>query len=519
MTIVQAGSVNVAALVVPGVTVQVQPPATQFINGVPTNGLGIVGTAVWGPVNSPVNVGTPAAAQAIFGPLQPRTFDLTTPVNTAAQQGANNFTLVRVTDGTDTAATIEVQTNCISFTSKYTGSFGNQIQVTVAPGAQTGTFQVTVAAPGLVPENYPNIGSGLSGNALWVAIANAINNGNTAFRGPSRIIVATAGAGTTAPASATYTLAGGTDGVTSITTAVMVGVSTAPRTGMFALLNTGVSVAMLSDLSDESSFAAQIAFGLANGIYMVGVSPSGDEIATAVSNKAADGVDSYAFKFLFGDWIFWLDTVNNVQRLVSPQGFAAGFLSALSPQSSPLNKPLQGIIGTQKSMSNQQYAQADLQTLIGAGIDVIANPSPGGAYFSLQSGHNSSSNPIIHGDAYTRMINFLAATFNVGVGQFVGMLDSPTVQASLLASLSAFLDNLASQGMIGNSLGTTPYSVSINAALNPPSQIALGNLQVSVQVQFLAVIEQLLINVQGGSSVQIASVGVSSQTAGTSAQA
>ena len=48
MGIVQSGSINVAALVVPGVTVQVQPPATQFINGVPTNGLGIVGTASWG---------------------------------------------------------------------------------------------------------------------------------------------------------------------------------------------------------------------------------------------------------------------------------------------------------------------------------------------------------------------------------------------------------------------------------------------------------------------------------------
>src|SRR5580700_10343715 len=189
MPIVQPGSINLAALVVPGVTVQVLNPATQFINGVPTNGLGIVGTATWGPVNSPVNVGTPAQAQAVFGPLQNRIYDLTTPVNTAAQQGANNFTLVRVTDGTDMAATIAVLTNCITFTSKYTGSFGNGTQVTVAPGSQTGTYQVTVGAPGLTPENFNNIGSGLSGNALWIAIAAAINNGNTALRGPSNIIV------------------------------------------------------------------------------------------------------------------------------------------------------------------------------------------------------------------------------------------------------------------------------------------------------------------------------------------
>jgi phage tail sheath protein FI len=291
----------------------------------------------------------------------------------------------------------------------------------------------------------------------------------------------------------------------------MVGVSTTPRTGMFALLNTGVSVAMLADLTDETSFPSQIAFGLANGVEMVGVSVSGDQISTAIANKASNGIDSFGFKFLFGDWVFWLDTINNQQRLVSPQGFAVGELVALSPQNSPLNKQLQGIIGTQKSLSNQQYSNADLQALIGAGIDVIANPSPGGSYFSLQAGHNSSSNPLQHGDAYTRMINFLAVTFLTGMGQFVGDLDSPTIQAELLATLSAFLDNLADQGMIGNSKGTTPYAVFIDPDLNPDSQIALGNLQISAQVQFLAVIENLIINVQGGSSVQIQSVGITAQ--------
>jgi hypothetical protein len=509
--IVPAGSINLAAQVVPGVTVQVQPPATQFINGVPTNGLGIVGTASWGAVNSPVNFGTPAEGQAQFGPLQPRLFDLMTAVSIAAQQGANNFTCVRVTDGTDTAATVEVQVNCLALTSKHTGSFGNSTKVTIAAGSQAGTFQVTVSAPGLVPENFNNIGAGLAGNALWVAIANAINNGNTALRGPSQIVVASAGVGTTVPAPATLSLAGGTDGVANITTATMVGVSTTPRSGMSALLNTGISVAMLADLVDETSFPSQIAFGLANGVEMVGVSVSGDQISTAIANKASNGVDSFAFKLLFGDWVFWLDTVNNQQRLVSPQAFAAGELVSLSPQNSPLNKQLQGIIGTQKSMSNQQYSNADLQALIGAGIDVIANPSPGGSYFSLQSGHNSSSNPLQHGDAYTRMINFLSTTFLAGMGIFVGQLDSPTVQATILATLSAFLDNLADQGMIGNSQGTTPYSVTIDPALNPPSQIALGNLQISAQVQFLAVIENLIINVQGGSSVQVASVGVTPQ--------
>ena len=71
-------------------------------------------------------------------------------------------------------------------------------------------------------------------------------------------------------------------------------------------------------------------------------------------------------------------------RLVSPQGFAAGRLANLSPEQSGLNKPLYGIAGSQKSGAPganlvSSYADAELQTLFQAGIDVIANPQPGGA--------------------------------------------------------------------------------------------------------------------------------------------
>jgi hypothetical protein len=513
MPISQAGALNTAALTVPGAYISIVPPAPTFLNGVPSNIEGIVGTASWGPENSPTFVGNPQQYQAIFGNLQNRLFDMGTALNLSVQQGASNFACVRVTDGTDTAASVLIQANCLTLTSIYSGSNGNNTVGIVGPGSQSGTFQVTVSIPGLAPENYNNIGAGLAGNALWLAIAAAINNGNTALRGPSQIVVATAGAGSTAPASASYNLAGGTDGANGITTSMMVGSNATPRTGMFALQNTGASVAMLADLTDFTSFPTQIAFGLANGMQMVAASVSGDNIAACAAAKAAGGVDSYAFKLILGDWVYWLDTVNNLTRLVSPQAAYCGLKVNQSPQNSPLNKRLQGVVGTQKSISKQVYSQADIQQLVAAGIDVIANPSPGGAYFSFQTGHNTSSNPLIHGDAYTSMINFIAATLNLGMGPFVGLLDDPDVQKNALASISSFLDNLAEQKIIGNAKGTTPYSVQIDPKNNPDSQLALGYLQITVQVQFLAVIEILLINVQGGSSVQIQSIATLPQAA------
>jgi phage tail sheath protein FI len=505
MPVTQQGQINTTALVVPDLYVQIVPPQTQYINGVPTNILGIVGTASWGPTNSPTVVGNMAQYAAIFGPVMPRKYDLGTPLAAAIMQGANNFRVVRVTDGTDTAALIAVLTNCITFTSKYTGSFGNQISVTVGPGSQANTQKVVVAAPGLVPECFDNIGLGLTGNALWVAIANAINNGTNALRGPSQLIVASAGVGTTAPVNTatSYALAGGTDGTATLTASVLLGVDTVPRKGMYALRNTGASVAMLADTDDNTSWAAQIAFGLAEGIYMILAGPSGDTISNAVTVKGTAGVDSYAAKLLFGDWVYWLDTYNNQLRLISPQGFIAGLLANLSPQNSTLNKQLQGIVGTQKTYANQQYSSAELQLLGSAGIDLITNPVPGGSYFGARFGHNTSSNPMVHGDNYTRMTNYIAYTLNGGMGGFVGKLQSPTVRQQAQDTISAFLSNLEQQGMIGDADGGAAFSVVLDKGNNPPSRVALGYMQCDVKVKYLSVIEFFLINVEGGQSVQV----------------
>ncbi|MDE3022873.1 MAG: phage tail protein, partial [Pseudomonadota bacterium] len=498
---VQSGSVNTTALIVPDVWVQIVPPSVSLLNGVPTNILGIVGTANWGPVNAPTIIGNMADYSAQFGPIQNRKYDMGTQVAAAVLQGAQNFRCVRVTDGTDVAASIIAQTNCITFTSKYSGTLANADTVTIATGSQTGTFKVTVARAGRVPEVFDNIGLGLTGNAIWVAMAAAINNGVNGLRGASNLIVATAGAGVTTPTLAAYTLTGGTDGVTTISSTVLVGVDTVPRKGMYALRNTGASIGVLADCDDTTTFTTQVSYGLSEGTYMIGVTPQGDSISTAVTNKGTAGIDSYAFKYLLGDWVYFLDTVNAVTRLISPQGFIAGLMSNQSPQLSTLNQPLYGIVATQKSMQNLVYSDAELQALFLAGIDVIANPAPGGQYFAARSGHNSSSNAVIHGDNYTRMTNYIAYTLNAGMGKFVGQLQSsqPNDQTrrEIAATIGAFEDAMVQQGMIDD------HSEICDLTNNPLNRQALGYCQVDNKVRYLNIIEYLIVNMEGGGSVQI----------------
>jgi len=511
MTIYAAGALNLTALIVPDLHVVIQPPNVTQLNGVPSNVLGIVGSASWGPKNSPAPISTMEDAAALFGPINARKYDMLTAMAAAVLQGANNILGVRVTDGTDVAASIAVQTNCITFTSKYTGSRANGDQVRIEPGAQTGTFKATVLRSGRMPEVFDNIGLGVSGAALWAAIANAINLGQVGARGPSELIVATAGVGVTAPATATYTLANGADGATGVDKDDLVGADTAGgRTGMYALRSAGASIALLADLDDSTTWAAQTAFGVAEGIYMIAVAPAGVAIANGTTGvvdlKATAGIDSYAIKILHGDWCYFQDTVNGQTRLISPQGFVAGALANSSPEVSSLNKPLYGIVGTQKTFANQVYSAAELQQLGVAGIDVITNPVPGGRYFAARFGRNAASRHDIHNDTYTRMTNYIAATLDAGLGRFVGRNQSQQpgddTRREAKVSLDALFEGMQFANMIDDFQNRIddPQKAGTN---NPVHRVAQGIMQADCKVTYLSVVEHFVANVQGGQGVRI----------------
>ncbi len=508
MPIVQQGALNTTALIVPDLYVQIVPPQTLLLNGVPTDGLGVVGTASWGPVGEPTIIGTMGDYAARFGAVMPRKFDMGTQVATAVQQGAGNFVCVRVTDGTDTAATFTVL-GAIAFTALYTGSLGTQLSVTLSPGSAASSWRLMVALPGLNPEVYDNIKG--TGALFWSNLANAVNNGSGVLRGASQLVAATVMGPATSPVAGVFpfsTGTPGTDGANSVTAVTLVGSDSLPRLGMYALRAQGCAIALLADADDPTQWIVQTEFGLAESVYMILTGPAGDNIANAVTIKAEAGVDSYAVKLMFGDWVYWSDQANAVIRLVSPQGFVAGRLANLSPEQSSLKKPLYGVIGTQKSGqpgvgTATTYATADLAALLSAGIDVIANPQPGGAYWGVRGGHNSSSNAATNGDHYTRLTNYISTTLASGMGAYVGQLVNASLFQNIRSTLLAFLNGLLSQGMLGRTANAVPFAVVCDTSNNPASRTGLGYVQADVQVQYQAINEKFIVNVQGGQTVQV----------------
>jgi uncharacterized protein len=509
MPIVQKDSINTTALVVPDLYVQIVPPQNLVLNGVPTNVVGVVGTASWGPVGQPVIVSGMSDYARNFGPLLARKYDMGTQVATAVQQGAANFRCVRATDGTDTAAAFQLPNTGFTFTALYTGSLGSQLRVTLGSGSRAQTWRLTVTMPGFQPEVFDNIGG--TGAAFWQALAAAVNSGLGPQRGASQLVVANAG-GTATPAVAfdwPFTSGvPGSDGASGVQAAALVGVDIAPRRGMYALRGQRCSIGLLADADDSTQYSVQAQFGLSEGIYMVLTGPAGDTIANAVAMKQGAGLDAYSAKLMFGDWIWWNDQVNQVLRLVSPQGFVAGRLSNLSPEQSSLNKPLYGVVGSQKSGNPgtgqaASYSAAELGVLLQAGIDVIANPQPAGSFWGVRGGHNASSNPGTNGDNYTRMTNFIAATLVAGMGQYVGQVINAGLFRRIRATQLSFLQNMLSQGLLGSVDGSLPFSVICDASNNPASRTGLGYVQSDAQVQYQAINEKFIVNMEGGQTVQV----------------
>ena len=509
MPVYQAGSLNTAALTAPDLYVQVIAPKTRLINGVATDILGIVGIASWGPTNSPFLIGSPADMQRLIGNQQVRKYDLATAVAVSLQLGAANIRAVRITDGTDVAASVAVKdvggtTTGITLTGFYTGTLGNNIQAAVTSGTAVNSYKLTISMTGLTPEVFDNITG--SGAALWANMVSAVNNGQSGIRGASQLVVATVGSSTTTPnISTVYSLAGGTDGATTLTDSLLVGTdgTSTTRKGMYALRGSGAQVVNLVDLTDSTQWPAMLTYALAEGCYVHTQGAAGATYSTVSTTLNTAGVDGYGLKVLVGDWVYWNDQVNGFPRMLAPATFSAAKLAALSPHISPLNKPLSTVVSTQRAMANQPYSQAEIGAINTARLDVITNPCPGGNYFGQRSGLNCSSNPTQNRDTYTRMTNFISLTIAAAYGYVIGQNQTLDLRRETKSSIETFLANLQGQGMIGDPNGGPCFSVQLDKTNNPDSRVALGYMQADVQVKYLNEVRYFLVNIEGGGSVTI----------------
>lgn len=617
------GAFNAAALNVPGVYINIQPPGQGIIVPAQTGLMALSGVASFGPVNSATLVSGTSIAQ--FGTPVVRASDLVTHATIAQQAqlaaGSGGLLLTRVTDGTDVAAggtianvavaatgsatfsgqptagdTITLNGSAVTFvsaittglqiliganlpatlaaavaflsgsadtqlvkftyatdgatklnftaaatgtagnaltlaktstaitlsgatlsggaaaatgltlTNKFTGTTGNTATWALTQGSNSLpgalTWKLTLQVGGFSAESFDNIGG--VGNALWVAMAAAVNNGNSPLRGASYFFTATAGASTAAGAAATGTFTGGTDGAASITPAMLVGVDTAgARTGVYTWRNSGAAVGVVCDLSDSTQEANLVAFGQSEGILMHGAGPAGETVAAGVTAKQTAATNNTFYRRWLGDWAYWNDNFNGQLRLVSPATFQAALQSTLQPQQSTLNKPAVGVVSTQRSRTGNAYGNDELGILITNSIDVMGTPCPGGSYFGSLIGRTSSSDATRNTDNWPVLTNFLSRSVGgpSGIGTLIGQeIVDPDFFIEGYDMLANWAQNLIDNKVIQAS------QVIFSRANNPPQQTARGQCVAQVNLTYFGIASVFLVNMQTGATVVVPTV-------------
>lgn len=387
--------------------------------------------------------------------------------------------------GTGINATINLTWGLGAVSNLFGGTGYTSATATLGAGAGSGSVAVAVG--------------------YWTNMANAVNSGNSPLRGPSNLAIATAGVGNTTPALATGLLAGGQDGATGVTAAMLVGVDTAgARTGLYAFRNQGLSDAFVADLFDVTQEPNLIAFGQSEGVEIHAAGPPGETPTAGATAKNTAGSDNPWIRRWLGDWCYWSDNFNGTLRLISPATFGAALMSTLQPQQSGLNKQVIGIQSTQRSRSGNPYGNDELGTLVNAGIDAITNPIPRGYQFGCAIGLNGSSDGGRKSDVWPRLTSFLARSLT-GPGALGTLIGEP-ITADFWRRGYDLLDNFLSSLVRFGTIEA--YNIQFSPANNPPQQTATGLVVAEVLIRYLGIARIFLVNMQSGQTVVIPATNV-----------
>ncbi len=246
-------------------TIRVNGQADEVYTGLTEGGAGF-----WANLANAINNGGGAPPSPAS-----RLITATTLGNGSAAPAAATYTLAggngSSTNGTASAgilsngvASVTAQSNCITCFASAQGAEGNNISVTLEAGSGPGLYTATIT-DGTTTEIYTDIDDGGGGNAFWVNLADAINNGGGVPPTPaSTLITATAGEGVAAPDLVTHTLTGGgnagttcltltalTSGTSGNNISVIVGQGSAPGTYKVTIQSTGHATEVYDEIDNS----------------------------------------------------------------------------------------------------------------------------------------------------------------------------------------------------------------------------------------------------------------------------
>jgi uncharacterized protein len=89
------------------------------------------------------------------------------------------------------------------------------------------------------------------------------------------------------------------------------------------------------------------------------------------------------------------------------------------------------------------------------------------------------------------------------MGQYVGQVINADLFRRVRSTQLSFLQAMLTQGLLGSTDGSLPFSVVCDISNNPNARTSLGYVQSDAQVRYQAINEKFIVNMEGGQTVQV----------------
>ena len=386
--------------------------------------------------------------------------------------------------GTLTAAQANPQSGVMQ---QLLGNYPNNWTVSVTlPSTPNGTFNLTITA-GSIVENYVAVTP-----ANWASKVNAAS--------AVAIVTQPATPSTNTAAAGNFAFTGGTTGTltagSATDTAIIGSVGSGGTTTGIATLATlpqnAINIVLAAEYSSATVNAALASLANTNDCIAVVCAPSGQTVSQTQVLAASVVQDNVCYA---DGWTTCYDADQGINRTCAPTALIAGMASQLPPQNSWGNQSISGTQGLVVPRS-----RADMTTLQQSNVLCLCNQIPRGG-FGTRSGIASNGS-----DLYVRRMRyFLEFSILNAMGWAVDALQTQSatdlLRQQVVQVIGTFLTNLAAS----NPPAIANYQVTCNTAINTPTSIAAGQLNVSVVVQLLAAAKQIFISANISPSAQIVS--------------
>lgn len=461
----------------------------------------IVGQFPWGPkdeIYSPSNI---ADAKMVFAP--PGMTRTGSAYLSLIGKAWPDLRLVRVLGSASVKASSTLAsstpTNIATVTAKYDGPEGNSIVLTVADASDgdanhynlTATVTGTSGTTEDLIENWNDSATGTQSD---------FEDLTQAQKDALRLIGDIAHLANGRPANGTYTMTSGATG--TVNAARYTGTAGIGDLGI-ALLEGDATVNQICVDDPGNTDRAAVNAGLMAHAILMGdrmVYINGDSGQSA-SAAQADVADYRNNKVVYVDpWVYIYDDTTGAQQLVPPGPFAASVAAQLPP-STPIswkNAEVQAMLSGIVKLEANRGANAGTNT--NKGICTIIREQEGGYTFEAGVNTIAPSDPAKKRITRTRMLQYIA---RAAVTSFRPSVDAPNVASNrddLAIALDGFMNGLklAQNNDPNHNTHVVNYAIQPIADTNTSTDIAAGDVNINLDVQFSSGMDRIFLNIKGG---------------------